>query len=77
MLTGEHIHQDRDNQFEFYCFASDVEQFRAGFPRTVETNIGNGQPFVGRTKKVDSDGDIVYVRYTQQLGCYDLIVYND
>ena len=77
MLTNEHIHKGSDNLFEFYCFASDVAEFHNGFPRTVKTNIGNGQPLVGRTKKVDSEGDIVYVRYTQQLGCLDLIVYND
>ncbi len=37
----------------FTCFASDVEDFRMGFPRVVPTNLGNGQPFVGYTKKVD------------------------
>ncbi len=60
----------------FTCFASDVEDFRKGFPRVVPTNLGNGQPFVGYTKKVDKDGDLLYVRYRQQLGCIDLIVYN-
>lgn len=60
----------------FSCFASDVEDFRKGFPRVVSTNLGNGQPFIGHTKKVDKDGDLLYVRYKQQLGCIDLIVYN-
>jgi hypothetical protein len=60
----------------FSCFASDVEDFRKGFPRVVATNLGNKQPFIGYTKKVDKDGDLLYVRYRQQLGCIDLIVYN-
>jgi hypothetical protein len=61
----------------FTCFASDVEEFRKGFPKVVQTNIGNKLPFIGHTKKVDINGDLLYVRYKQQAGCIDLIVYND
>ena len=61
----------------FTCFASDVEVFRKGFPRVVPTNIGNGQSFIAKTKKVNADGDIEYVRYHQLLGCIQLVVYND
>jgi len=61
----------------FTCFASDLAVFRQNFPRIVPTSLGNGQPFVGLSKKVDSEGDLLYVRYRQQLGCVDLIVFND
>lgn len=60
----------------FYCFASDIEAFRNGFPKVVPTNLGNAQSFIGHSKKVDNDGDVLYVRYKQQAGCIDLIVYN-
>jgi hypothetical protein len=60
----------------FTCFASEVNVFRDGFPKVVPTSAGNGQPFIGHTKKVDNDGDLLYVRYKQQAGCIDLIVFN-
>jgi hypothetical protein len=77
MITCNHPFIKETEIHVFSCFASDVEEFRRGFPKIVPTNMGNKQPFVGYTKKVDSDGDVVYVRYRQQLGCIDLIVYND
>jgi hypothetical protein len=60
----------------FTCFASDVEQFRKGFPPRVETTLGNGQPFVGWKRNV-KDGDLQYVVYKQALGCITLQVFND
>ncbi len=77
MITYNHPFIKETKLHVFSCFASDVEEFRKGFPKIVPTSMGNKQPFVGYTKKVDSDGDVVYVRYRQQLGCIDLIVYND
>ena len=61
----------------FTCFASDVAEFRKGFPKAVPTSLGNKLPFIGYSKKVDNDGDLLYVRYKQQAGCIELIVYND
>lgn len=77
MIAADHPFISEASVHVFSCFASDVEEFRKGFPKTVPTSMGNKQPFVGYTKKVDSNGDVVYVRYKQQLGCIDLIVYND
>ena len=61
----------------FSCFASDVAEFHKGFPKAVQTSLGNKLPFIGHTKKVDINGDLLYVRYKQQAGCIELIVYND
>ena len=47
------------------------------WPRRIPTSIGNRQDFVATTKKVDADGDIVYVRYLQANGCCQLKVFND
>ena len=66
--------------FKYTAFASDlyddVPDLRIGFPRVINTNLGNGQPFIGTSKKVNADGDIEYVRYYQQLGCIQLIIFN-
>ena len=77
MITYNHPFIKETEIHVFTCFASDVEEFRKGFPKTVPTTMGNKQPFVGYTKKINRDGDVEYVRYRQQLGCIDLIVYND
>jgi hypothetical protein len=66
-----------DLPFVFSCFASDIEDFRRGFPKTVPTNMGNKLPFVGHSKKVSPEGDLEYVRYVQSAGCLELVVYND
>lgn len=77
MITANHPFITESGPHTFTCFASDVEAFRQFFPKFVCTNIGNKQPFVGHSKKVNSDGDVLYVRYRQQMGCVELIVYND
>lgn len=63
--------------FVYSCFASDIEEFRKGFPKVVQTSMGNKLPFVGYSKKINTDGDTEYVRYRQTAGCIELVVYND
>lgn len=79
MITREHATEYEVHHFS--TFASDlydaVPEMRHGFPAVIPTNLGNGQPFIGFKKKLDYDGDLMYVRYRQQLGCINLIVYND
>ena len=69
-ITEDHVHN-------FSCFASDVDVFRQGFPRVVQTSMGNKMPFVGHSKKINRDSDTEYVRYRQTAGCIELVVYND
>lgn len=47
------------------------------WPEFIETTLGNTQPLFRSTKKLDADGDILYVRYRQVFGCIDVVVYND
>lgn len=65
----------------FVAFASDlydsVPELRKGFPRVIQTNLGNGQPLIGYSKKISADGDLQYVRYRQQLGCIEVKIFND
>jgi hypothetical protein len=77
MITYNHPFVTESSLHTFTCFASDVEEFRRGFPKIVPTNMGNKMPFVGHSKKVNTDGDIEYVRYRQTAGCIELVVYND
>lgn len=64
----------------FTAFASDlydaVPELRSGFPRTIKTSLGNRKPFRAVSKKM-RDGDVLYVRYVQDFGCIELLIYND
>lgn len=61
---------------EFSGFASDLPETRKGWPAQIETTIGNKQPLLRSTKKMDADGDIQYVRYVQANGCITLKIFN-
>jgi hypothetical protein len=51
--------------------------FPAGmFPEEIKTDMGNGQAFILDQEKVD-DGDLLWVRYRQALGCVSLTIFND
>lgn len=52
MITYNHPFIKETEIHVFSCFASDVEEFRKGFPKIVPTSMGNKQPFVGYTKKL-------------------------
>lgn len=43
----------------------------------TKTKLGNGLPFVRKTKKLDSNGDLMHVRYLQAAGCVSIVVFND
>lgn len=74
-LKAHHFHENRPH--EFSGFASDLPHTRQGWPSLIETTIGNGMPLLRKSKKVDADGDIQYVRYTQANGCIEIVVFND
>jgi hypothetical protein len=79
MLTRKHV-----TEVEVHLFAAEASDlydacpdFRVGWPRLVSTSLGNGQPFQRISKRVDDEGDVLYVRYRQCNGCIDLKVFND
>jgi hypothetical protein len=66
---------------QFSIFGSDIGitaryVYEHGWPAQLQTTLGNGQPFIAKTKKV-KDGDLQYVRYIQSNGCIQLTVFND
>lgn len=65
-----------DTPHQLFCFASDVDIFRNGFPQRVKTEMGNGRDFIATTKQVTKDS-LQYVVYKQGNGCLNLTVYND
>jgi hypothetical protein len=62
--------------FEFSAEASELRLSVGEWPERFETSLGNGMPLIRTSKKV-RDGDLLYVRYNQELGCMTLIVFND
>lgn len=61
----------------YSLFASDFEGTRRGWPARINTNLGNNMPLVRKYKKVDSNGDVMYVRYVQEFGCVSVKFFND
>jgi hypothetical protein len=50
---------------------------REGWPATLQTDLGNGQPFVATGRDFTPGGDLAGVRYSQQFGCISLLLIND
>jgi hypothetical protein len=46
------------------------------WPARLETDLGNGLPFV-RGGYESRGGELLLVRYIQAAGCIDLVVFND
>lgn len=61
-----------------FCVEASSIGIRAGqpWPRTIETELGNGQPFTAFEVESNEDG-LVSISYRQALGCIDLTVFND
>lgn len=57
--------------------ASDLGLAPGEWPPQISTTMGNGMPFIRVAKKLDPEGELMYVRYHQANGCIDLLVYND
>jgi hypothetical protein len=66
MVTEWKIH-------EFCAFASDFGWKPGEFPAQIETDMGNGLPFLKWSETSESDRVI----YRQSNGCITLTVYND
>lgn len=61
----------------FVAEASELGFLPGIWPERLRTKLGNGMPFIRRSKKVDADGDIEWVTYDQANGCVRLRVFND
>lgn len=48
-----------------------------GWPKSLDTDEGNGQPLIAINIERDVEGDIQFVVYRQQFGCIQLHVFND
>jgi len=79
MITAKHVTEVEPHVF--VCEASSLYEiypgFQTGWPIQVWTTLGNGLPLRRVSKKVDAEGDTLYVRYQQQNGCITLKVFND
>jgi len=61
---------------KFVVAASDLGLAPGEFPKQIETNLGNGQPLI-RKSRVEINGDLIEVVYWQAFGCVELHVHND
>jgi hypothetical protein len=66
-------------EFEPHRFTADSSDlgFPIGqWPAKIETNMGNGLPFIQYHAEL-RDGDLLWVSYKQDMGCITLKVFND
>lgn len=75
MITREQVVEWPGHRF--IAFASDLGMGPGQWPKTLATNLGNGQVFARCGAQCDADGDIQWVEYRQELGCITLKVFND
>ena len=73
MITINEDNASENKPFSWSTFASDLGLRPGQFPEMLETELGNGRPFVRCS--VSPDGSVVM--YRQDLGCCNLHVYND
>lgn len=67
-------------EFEPHRFVAEASELglRPGeWPERIATDVGNRLPFVRRSKKLDAEGDLMWVTYAQANGCLVLRVFND
>lgn len=63
---------------QFVAFASDLGLPPGNWPEKIYCpKLGNGQPLVRTRKRLDADGDIMYVRYLQANGIVSIQIFND
>lgn len=57
--------------------ASELGLAPGSWPETLATDIGNKMPLIRISKKVDAEGDLLYVRYLQSNGIILVKIFND
>ncbi len=66
------IQYNQITEFEPHLFAAEASDLglRPGeWPERLETSIGNKMPLMRTSKKVDAEGDVLWVTYLQGNGC--------
>ena len=74
MIRRNQVHEYKVHHF--MASASDLGMAPGEWPETIQTDIGNGQPFLRVAEDV-RDEDLVCMIYRQFLGCIDLRILND
>lgn len=74
-ITPEMV--DETGDFDFAAEASTVGLRPGEWPAMMLTTMGNGLPLMRHTKKLDPEGELVYVRYVQSSGCIHVKIFND
>lgn len=77
IVTEKHVIPAPGQIFLFETEASEINLRPGEWPTQLPTDMGNRQPFVRHSKKLDSNGDLLWVTYAQDLGCLTLRVFND
>lgn len=62
---------------EFIAEASELGWPPGKWPESAATNLGNTMPFRLTRLEKTPDGEVMYAKYFQTLGCIRLTVFND
>lgn len=68
------------SEFRPHWFSTDASDLglRPGqWPEFIRTELGNKHTLVRWTKKLDEEGELLWVTYRQSVGCVLLRIYND
>jgi hypothetical protein len=69
------IKQGTLTEYELHRYAAEASELRlapGAWPTKIETDMGNGQPFIAESRLADGG-----VRYRQSMGCIFLSIFND
>ena len=75
IITRDIAHERLPHQF--VAEASDIGLVPGSWPEQLQTDLGNGRPFLLHRLERGPDHEIYLARYTQELGCITLRVFND
>lgn len=74
-ITEDNVLQESVHRFT--GFASDLGLRPGEWPEKIQTNMGNGLPFIRRDPSKGWRGDYEWVNYIQANGCLILRIFND
>ena len=79
-MTVTKVTYENASEFEAHKFvaeASDLEIKPGEWPQLLDTDLGNGMPFIIGQKQIDAEGDLMWITYNQCNGCISLKIFND
>ena len=76
MLKIDHVNTIEQEVHRFAAEASSLGLHPGEWPQSISTSLGNSQPFLF-SHRVEIDGDLLSVQYTQAFGCVTLNIWND